>query len=176
MMLSRVIGIGAFVLALGLMAVPAAHAGLITTTFSVSAKASAGVPTTDVSSTTDVTFTISASGSAGYGYQGGTGPCAGYPTTQPDGSRYLGGTSCAGPKDDPNATLSGYPIGLLIGKVGNGAWFPVGASGGIPSGESGMLTLAYNDSVYSDNTGSYSVTITEFVPPPCGGDCPQSAK
>jgi hypothetical protein len=172
MMLGRVIGVGAVVLGLGLMAVPAAQAAEITTPATVSAKAAAGVSTIEVSTTGDATYTISATGSAGYGYQGGTGPCAGYPTTEPDGSRYLGGTSCGGPKDDPNATLAGYPIGLLIGKVGNGAWFAVGADGSVPSGVSGMLTLAYNDSDYSDNSGSYSVTITEFVPPPCSGDCP----
>jgi hypothetical protein len=172
MMLGRVIGVGAVVLGLGLMAVPAAHAGEITTDATVSAKASAGVSTIVVSTTGDATYTIAATGSAAYGYQGGTGPCAGYPTTDPDGSRYLGGTSCGGPKDDPNATLAGYPIGLLIGKVGDGAWFPIGASGGVPSGVSGILTLAYNDSVYTDNSGSYAVTITEFIPPPCSGDCP----
>jgi hypothetical protein len=52
---------------------------------------------------------ITGSGSAGYGYEGAQ-PCVGYPTTHPDGSRYLGSFNCS-PKDDPNAIRPGAAIG-----------------------------------------------------------------
>jgi hypothetical protein len=173
MISGRVIGVAAVVFSLGLMAMPAARAAVITTNVSVPAKPLTGVASISVDTTGDASYTITAAGSAGYGYQGGTGPCAGYPTTDPAGNRFLDGVSCGGPKDDPDATLSGYPIGLLIGKVGSGAWFPIGADGSIPNGETGTLTLAYNDSIATDNTGSYAVTIQEVIIPICGGDCPQ---
>jgi hypothetical protein len=169
MILGKAIGIGAGVLALGMLAVPTAHAVEFSETVSVPASASAGVSAGGV--TTGALVTISASGSAGYGYQGGSGACAGYPTTHPDGSRYLGSTDC-GPKDDPNATLSGDAVGLLIARIGDGAWFAVGAGDNFTAAQSGALTVAYNDSVYSDNTGSYSVTVTQIVYGG-GGSCPQ---
>jgi hypothetical protein len=168
MTLGKVIGVGALVLALGVTAVPAAQAGEVTATVSVPANASAGVSAMDVAAGASVT--ISASGSAGYGYQGGSGACVGYPTTHPDGSRYLGSTNCV-PKDDPNATLSGGAVGQLIARIGDGAWFAVGAGDTFTASQSGAVTVAYNDSIYSDNTGSYAVTVTELIEGG-GGSCP----
>jgi hypothetical protein len=104
------------------------------------------------------TIAITGRGSAGYGYEGAQ-PCAGYPTTDPGGSRYLGSFNC-GPKDDPNATLSGAAIGLLIARIGGEAWFGVGTGTTVTAGSSGYIYLAYNDSVNSDNTGAYTATIT----------------
>jgi hypothetical protein len=101
---------------------------------------------------------ITGSGSAGYGYEGTQG-CVGSPTTHPNGSRYLGRFNC-GPKDDPNAALSGAAIGQLIARIGDGAWFGVGTRTTVTPGASGYIYLAYNDSDYSDNTGSYSASIT----------------
>ena len=161
MILGRVIGIGAVVLTLGLVVTPAAHADAGGATVSVPATAAAGVSALTVSAGDRIT--LSASGSAGYGVEGAA-PCAGTPTTHPDGSRFLGSTNC-GPKDDPNATLSGQAIGLLIGKIGTGGWFAVGAYRTIKATADGTLTHAYNDSSYSDNSGSYSVTVTDNGPP-----------
>jgi hypothetical protein len=104
------------------------------------------------------TIMITGSGSAGYGYEGTEG-CVGNPITHPDGSRYLDSFNC-GPKDDPDAVLSGAAIGQLIARIGDGAWFGVGSRTTVTAGGSGYIYLAYNDSAYSDNTGSYSATIT----------------
>jgi hypothetical protein len=175
MMLGKIIGIGAVAAALALTLAPAAHAS---STVTVPASASGGV-STSVSVLSGDSITITASGSAGYGYEGAA-PCAGYPATYPDGSRYLGSTNC-GPKDDPNAALSGGAIGLLIARIGGGPWFAVGTSATFTASAYGTLVVAYNDSVYSDNTGSYSVTVTDNgggVPrcPPdgCIHGCPPS--
>ena len=175
----RTAGLAATVLTLGLLgtvpAVPAA-AAVITATVTVPASSASGVSSTVTVHTGD-TVTITASGSAGYGAEGAA-PCVGYPVTAPDGSRTLGGTNC-GPKDDPNATLSGAAIGLLIGRIGTGAWFGVGSSDTFTPDATGTLTLAYNDSIYTDNTGSYSATVKDTIlggggpPPHCPpGGCP----
>jgi hypothetical protein len=64
----------------------------------------------------------------------------------------------------------------LIAKIGSGSWFAVGSGGTIGKATaSGELYLAYNDSVYSDNTGSYSATVNDkgFLSGGGGGDpCP----
>ena len=105
------------------------------------------------------TIVITATGTAGYGYEG-TPPCVGYPTTDPDGNRYLGNLNC-GPKDDPDAALPGAAIGLLIARFGGGAWFAVGTGTTVTAHRNGYIYLAYNDTAYTDNTGSYSATITK---------------
>lgn len=133
---------------------------------------------TGVSALAGDSIVFTGSGSAGYGYEGSA-PCVGYPTTYPDGSRYLGSVNC-GPKDDPNATLAGAAIGLLIAKIGAGPWFAVGTGKTVTAGSSGYVYLAYNDSIYSDNTGSYSATVTDNGGGGGGGDgggggeCPPS--
>lgn len=104
------------------------------------------------------TIVITGSGSAGYGLEGSQG-CVGSPTTHPGGSRYLGSFNC-GPKYDQNAVLSGAAIGLLIARIGGGTWFGVGTGTTFTAGSNGYIYLAYNDSIYSDNAGSYSATVT----------------
>lgn len=158
--------IAAAVLSAMVIGVPAAHAGGTTT---VPASDSSGVATALFVNAGD-TVSVTATGSAGYGYEGRSG-CVGYPTTHPDGSRYVGGKSC-GPKTDPNAQLSGAAIGLLIGRVGSGPWFAVGASSDVKIRLDGTLTLAYNDVLgeYPDNTGSYSAVVT-IVATGGGGSC-----
>jgi hypothetical protein len=141
-------------IAFSLVVAHAAQASSVTVT--IPANAASGVAAVSVTSGEQVT--VSASGSAGYGYEGAS-PCVGYPTTHPDGSRYLGTYSC-GPKLDPNAALSGQAIGLLIARIGSGPWFQVGASDSFTAPASGTLVLAYNDDIYSDNTGSYTATVT----------------
>ena len=156
-MLLRLAALAVAVTGLGAVAIPAASADTGTLTLAVFADAPQGTWFMNVSSGDLVT--VSASGTAEYGYEGAAG-CPGYPTTYPDGSRYLGSYSC-GPKDDPNAALSGAPIGLLIGRIGTGPWFPVGANASFIVNVPGILELAYNDSLYQDNTGAYSVTATD---------------
>jgi PA-IL-like protein len=164
------------------IALASAGPAAATTTVTVPASTQGGVPA-GVSVLNGDTIVFSASGSAGYGYEGAA-PCAGYPATSPDGSRYLNGISC-GPKPDPNATLSGAAIGLLIARIGgSGSWFAIGNGGTITTTGSGPLYLAYNDvpGLYGDNTGSYSVTVndegggTRCSPdgccPPNGCKCP----
>ena len=74
----------------------------------------------------------------------------------PEGLDSLGGTDMLGPG------LRGHS---LIGKVGNGAPFYVGASSNTIAKESGNLFLAYNDVLtkYGDNEGSFEVTIEREV-------------
>lgn len=142
-----------------------------TATVTVPADARAGIATVTVQAGDTLVFT--GSGSARYGTEGSQ-PCVGDPFTHPDGSRFLGGINC-GPKDDPNATLPGAAIGLLIARIGSGSWFAVGTGSTIArAAASGEVYLAYNDSVYSDNTGSYSATIDDegFIPGDGGDHCP----
>jgi hypothetical protein len=110
---------------------------------------------------------IEASGTAQYGFQGSA-PCVGYPVTHPDGSRFLGTTNC-GPKDDPNATLAGAPVGLLIARVGSGSWFAAGSATVFCMPSAGTVYVAYNDSYYPDNTGSYTVTASNHGTKNCIG-------
>ena len=123
----------------------------------VPAKAQGGV-STGVDLTIGNTYRITGTGSARYGYDPGE-PCAGYPTTHPDGSRYLGTQNC-GPKQDPSAALASAPIGLLIWRIGNGPWQPTPTS--FTAATVGRLYVAYNDDPgeYSDNAASYTATIT----------------
>lgn len=109
---------------------------------------------------------IEATGKAGYGEEGSP-PCVGKPLTDPDGNRYLNGTECGGPKDDPNATLSGAAIGLLIARVGSGPWFAAGSATAFCTSSAGNITVAYNDSYYPDNTGSYSVVVSNHGTKDC---------
>jgi hypothetical protein len=60
---------------------------------------------------------------------------------------------------------AGAPIpsalaGALIGRIGNGAPFAIGNQTSIPSPGSGMLWLAVNDDVLTDNAGEFGVDIT----------------
>jgi len=127
----------------------------------VPAKTEGGV-STGVYLTIGNTYNISGTGSARYGYD--SVPCTGYPTTQPDGSRYLGTQNC-GPKQDPSATLPSAPIGLLIWRIGNGPWEPAPAS--FTATTAGPLYLAFNDvpGEYGDNAGFYTAIVC--VSPGC---------
>jgi hypothetical protein len=50
---------------------------------------------------------------------------------------------------------------MLIGRIGAGAWFPLGGNGTWTARESGRLYLLYNDAAgrYSDNSGGYQVEV-----------------
>lgn len=157
--LIRLAGSGALALTLGLLAVPPAQAATtITVTVPANQAPPPGITTLNV--TDGDSLTVTATGSATYGPEGDP-SCQGYPITHPDGSRDLGGIDC-GPKYDQNATLPSAPVGALIGRISNGGgWFTIGSSRTWTAGRTGTLYLLYNDSKYSDNTGSYSATVKD---------------
>lgn len=112
------------------------------------------------------TVSVTATGQVHYGVEGQA-ACAGNPYTTPNGNRYLNGVQCAD-KYGAADLLPSAPVGELLANT-NGSWFAVGASDSFSAG-SGTVYLAYNDSIYTDNTGSYtaSVTYTRIV---CGTCC-----
>ena len=55
--------------------------------------------------------------------------------------------------------LPGAPAWGLVGKVGDGPWVQVGSGPTTMSG-SGDLVFAVNDDLFSDNTGSFTATVT----------------
>lgn len=77
-------------------------------------------------------------------------------------------TASSGPDGSPAVTspsvrypLQGVPAGALIGRVGNGAPFPIGRNTQpITMPASGPLMLGINDNVLTDNSGSYSVSLS----------------
>ena len=105
---------------------------------------------------------IRASGMGGYGYESAYpgGSCEGHPRTNPWGTRYLNGRECYPPtKLDSNAVEPWQPVGMLLARIGDGHWFPVGAQYGPFYDGSGRLYLLYNESYWGDNTGGYNVMI-----------------
>lgn len=70
------------------------------------------------------------------------------PLTGPDGLAALGGLS------------PGLRLGSLVGRIGGGAWFAIGASTSITASQGGSLYLAMNDSFYDDNSGQISVSVS----------------
>ena len=51
-------------------------------------------------------------------------------------------------------------VGLLIVRIGSGPWFATGSGTDFCADRAGTVTVAYNDSYYPDNTGSYSVSVS----------------
>ncbi len=127
------------------------------------------------------TFFIEVSGNATYGFEG---ECNCKPVTQPDGSRFFEGKMVPLKYDD--RVIKKYsPIGMLIGRVGDGELFFInpnypskgwisyntthilrlgpGHVYAFPVNTSGNLYLRYNDAVgfYNDNEGEYTVKIEE---------------
>ena len=60
---------------------------------------------------------------------------------------------------DPRAPMPRTFAGALIGRIGNGDPFPIGASGTFQAPGTGQLYLGINDSNVSDNDGSFQVTV-----------------
>ena len=77
-------------------------------------------------------------------------------------------TASSGPDGSPAVTspnvrypLQGVPAGALIGRVGNGAPFPIGRNTQpITMPANGPLMLGINDDILTDNSGSYSVGLS----------------
>jgi hypothetical protein len=70
-------------------------------------------------------------------------------TASPDGSG----------QNDPGAPLPQVLSGALIGRIGNGPPFGIGAQTQIEMPDSGQLILGINDSVLTDNDGAFRVEI-----------------
>ena len=77
-------------------------------------------------------------------------------------------TASSGPDGSPAVTspnvrypLQGVPAGALIGRVGNSAPFPIGRNTQpITMPANGPLMLGINDDILTDNSGSYSVSLS----------------
>jgi len=77
-------------------------------------------------------------------------------------------TASSGPDGSPAVTnpnvrypVQGAAAGALIGRVGNGAPFPIGSNTQpITMPANGPLMLGINDDVLSDNSGSFAVTVS----------------
>jgi hypothetical protein len=78
-------------------------------------------------------------------------------------------TLCVSPDGSPSVdttqtslggfVLSGAPAYGLVGRVGTGPWVQVG-SGPTKLSGSGVLVFAVNDDWFSDNTGSFTATVS----------------
>lgn len=105
-------------------------------------------------------ITISASGSAS------TLPSSSTSVSGPDGQGIL----CPDPGYPPAASypchLNGAPYGALIGRIGGGARFRVGAAYQVEAAAAGKLYLGVNDHLFwvTDNLGGYDVQITVVNP------------
>lgn len=77
-----------------------------------------------------------------------------YPTT-PDGKESCDNSIWG------SCTLEGVGWGILLGRIGDGSPFVIGASAQITAEEAGCLSLGINDVYYDDNSGSYSVLIED---------------
>jgi hypothetical protein len=66
----------------------------------------------------------------------------------------------------PPGTLPTTNVGALLGKIDGGNWFVIGDSKTFTASTSGELFLIVNDSDYSDNCGSFKVTIDVNPPSP----------
>jgi hypothetical protein len=60
-----------------------------------------------------------------------------------------------------NGLIKNGPAGALIGKIGNGAAFPLGGATYILAPADGVLFLGVNDDGFADNRGNYQVVVTK---------------
>ena len=60
----------------------------------------------------------------------------------------------------PNAPLPRNYAGALIGRIGNGAPFPIGNQSTVTMAANGQLFLGVNDDGFEDNNGEYRVEIS----------------
>lgn len=77
--------------------------------------------------------------------------------------------SCLGPNGFGSGTCGVCPATLLpasswIARVGTGPWVAVGSGPTTLSG-TGEIQFAFNDGLYSDNSGSFVATVTLISPP-----------
>ncbi|HXI85640.1 MAG TPA: thrombospondin type 3 repeat-containing protein [Verrucomicrobiae bacterium] len=103
------------------------------------------------------TYSYQASGVVGYNLDG----CQ----SDPDGNIVAG--ACSPATGDDSFTCPGLKAFSLVGKV-NGQCLQLGSSGTFVAPSSGSLVLYFNDSIYGDNSGSFSACVTPTqVQQPC---------
>jgi hypothetical protein len=141
--------------------------GVVASVLVVAASATAAGPATVT--TTTVTYTVGGSAVPG----ASTGVVLDASTTATVTATGAvcpyGNSFCPGPNGDTswNTTSSSYgsfplpggPAWGLVGRVGGGAWVQVGTGPTTLTG-TGVLEFAVNDDLLSDNTGSFTVTVT----------------
>jgi hypothetical protein len=95
------------------------------------------------------TITVSASGTWCMGGTGATAECGG-----PEGIR-------SARPDEADVLLQRASMGMLVGRIGEGEWFEIGAGRTFVATSSGPLTLVFNDRVccYGDNSGQIVVIV-----------------
>jgi hypothetical protein len=120
----------------------------------------AGFQPTGVSVSPGHSVQLTATGNIDYGCNNFNG-CAG----DPDGVAPSGEVFPAGGAD---FLAPGLRIFSLVGRIGTGAPFQLGKGPIVVSGD-GPLSIAYNDSAWGDNIGSYSVTLTPMAVDGSGG-------
>lgn len=100
-------------------------------------------------------ITVDATGETTWCNDNPSPPC----TSDPNGALHYDFTLGGG------APLPGQTVGTVIGKIGvNGTWFPMGSHYVATSDEVANLYVAYDDDVYGDNSGSYTLTVTRVKP------------
>jgi len=63
-------------------------------------------------------------------------------------------------RNAPGALVSNAPAGVLIGRIGNGAPFAIGARRTVRAPVSGRLFLGVNDDYLDDNAGQFEAMVT----------------
>ena len=131
-------------------------------TYTFSVNALDGCTNTNLTVTTGDSLSFGAQGSASFGIQDGF-----KSDVDPSGHFKYSGSSTLpidNVKYDSTALDGNSPVGSLLGKVGlNGPVFFIGKSKSYQASQSGTLYLCFNDNsqYLSDNSGSYSVTLTK---------------
>lgn len=110
---------------------------------------------------------VKASGRAQYNH--GSSECAPPSSpveTDPDGKRYINGSTCPPLIFFSRLILPNVPLGQLIAHIDSGPWFPVGSNYTGWAELNGRLFLLYNDANWDDNIGGYNITvnITDLLP------------
>lgn len=107
---------------------------------------------------TDTRLSVEAGESLVFHASGRVNACA---TSPCQDSRYGSDVGPDGFTNLPSLTGNGFPDMALIGRIGSGAPFLIGASRTVVAETSGELRLGVNDQVFtfSDNRGSFTVSI-----------------
>ena len=142
----------------------------ITQTFFVSAQSAtlpsfggSGLVNTGINLVPTGSYTVTVTGDAIWATGDGAGGCSaasdasgsGAGIGAPDNSCGYVGPSTAG----SDSLAPGLTAFSLVGQAGSGTFFQLGTSSTI-TGQSGPLTLGFNDNFYGDNTKGFSVTVS----------------
>jgi hypothetical protein len=150
-----VIAVALVAAGLGTVAAIAAPGRTPRTTTNVTVASTQAFTDTGIALTSGETFSVSASGTVRWRRNGPLVGPAGYAFTN---------SVCAGNQygDSTGFTVTGLHCYSLIGRIGStGVIFYVGPSGfSLTSPVAGELYLGFNDDLYTDNTGSFSATVT----------------